>query len=192
MAWPHNEWSSYVSNAQGIAFLSFGLIIVGGGGSFPIPYDVRVGVDNGNGELGTLTSPSLSNVRQGILYGGDGDQYTGTLYIAPSPTGEIWKDVRQAGEEFRQVLWGTMVSTSTYLAGVPCEATSPEDRQQLNRNNVMPEKPVSIAVLNADYVLLGSPRPRAEITWEGYTFLIYATNSDPADATVDMRCLLKT
>lgn len=180
-----------MSNAQGIAFLSFGLIIVGGGGSFPIPYDVRVGVDNGNGQLGTLTSPSPSNVRQGVLYGGDGDQYEGTLYVQPDFTGDAWKDARQYTEEFRQQLWGTMVSNSTFPAGVPCEATSPEDRSPLQRNNVMPEKPVSIAVLNADYVSLGSPGPRKEIQWEGLTFMIYAINADPADATVDMRCLFK-
>lgn len=75
-----------MSNAQGIAFLSFGLIIVGGGGSFPDPYNVRFGVDNGNGDLGTLTSPAQGDVRQGVKYGGDGTQYTGTLF-APAPSG---------------------------------------------------------------------------------------------------------
>lgn len=79
-----------MSNAQGIAFLSFGLIIVGGGGSFPDPYNVRFGVDNGNGDLGTLTSPTQSDVRQGVRYGGDGTQYTGTLYVSSSGGITTW------------------------------------------------------------------------------------------------------
>lgn len=55
----------------------------------------------------------------------------------------------------------------------------------------MPEKPVTITVLNADYVLLGSPSIRAQVTWEGLVFQIYAINNDPADATVDLRCIFK-
>lgn len=68
-----------------LAVISHGLLGVGGTGTYPDPYDVRYGVDNGNGELGTLTSPSPSNVRDGIQYGGDGNQYTGTLAIPSNP-----------------------------------------------------------------------------------------------------------
>lgn len=80
-----------MSNAQAVAFASFGLI-VSSSGSFPSPYDVRFGVDNGEGELGTLTSPSPANVRSGIQYGGDGDQYTGTLYVPSSSGGNTWTE----------------------------------------------------------------------------------------------------
>lgn len=70
------------------AVLSHGLFITGGT-TFPDPYDVRFGVDNGDGQLGTLTSPLVANVRLGIQYGGDGNQYTGTLYVAGT-TGDRW------------------------------------------------------------------------------------------------------
>lgn len=74
------------------AALSQGLFGVGGSGSFPSTYDVRVGVDNGGGSLGTLTSPAVGNVRQGIQYGGDGDQYTGTLVVPAAPSGNEFID----------------------------------------------------------------------------------------------------
>lgn len=96
-----------MSNAQGVAALSFGLIIIGGGGSFPIPYDVRFGVDNGAGELGTLTSPIPANVRAGILYGGDGTQYLGTLYVQSASGGITWTD------EMRS-LWEDEVADSEF------------------------------------------------------------------------------
>lgn len=100
-----------------------------------------------------------------------------------------WQSVRLYQEDFRQRLWGTLVTGR--LATVPCEATSPEDRSPLQRNNVMPEKPVIITVKNADYALMGSPSIRDSITWETLVFQIYAINDDPADATVDMRCVYK-
>ena len=80
-----------MSNAQGVAFLSFGLLATGGVSVYASPYDVRVGIDNGNGEIGTLTSPAESDVRAGVEYGGDGDQYTGTLYI-PGQGGTSWTE----------------------------------------------------------------------------------------------------
>lgn len=100
-----------------------------------------------------------------------------------------WQDVRLASEDFRQGLWGTQVSGR--IATVPCEATSPEDKSPLQRNNVMPEKPVIITVKNADYLLMGSPSVRDSITWEGIVFQVYAINDDPSDATVDIRCVYK-
>lgn len=62
------------------------------GGSFPSPYDVRLGVDNGQGQLGTLTSPIPATVLIGTTYGGNGDQYTGTLYVPSSVGGTSWTD----------------------------------------------------------------------------------------------------
>lgn len=100
-----------------------------------------------------------------------------------------WQDVRLATEDFRQDLWGTLVTGST--STVPCEATSPEDKKPLQRNNVMPERPVIITVTNADYLLMGSPALRDIVTWNEDIYMIYAINDDPADATVDMRCILK-
>ena len=60
----------------------------------PNPYDVRFGVDNGAGFPGTLTSPATGDVRIGVEYGGDGDQYTGTLVVScPVPTlPESWTE----------------------------------------------------------------------------------------------------
>lgn len=72
-----------------IAVLSQGLFA--GDGANPIPYDVRFGVSYGNGEVGTLTSPTAANVRQGVQYGGDGTQYTGTLSFNSS-SGNSWED----------------------------------------------------------------------------------------------------
>lgn len=86
------------------AALSHGMF-VGNGSGFPIPYDVRSGVDNGNGEAGTLTSPAVGNVRSGVQYGGDGTQYTGTLNFTTSAgdswtddMGELFNDMRADGE----------------------------------------------------------------------------------------------
>lgn len=76
-------------SAQTIAILSAGLIF---SGDFPDPFDVRFGVDNGNGELGTLTSPSPSDVRLGVEYGGDGTQYTGLLNVPGIVTGFTFSD----------------------------------------------------------------------------------------------------
>lgn len=101
-----------------------------------------------------------------------------------------WESVREYSEVFRQSLWGTMVAVAG-LNPVPCEASTPEDRAPLQRSDVMPEKPVTITVLNADYAALGSPKLRSLLQWEGLVFQIYAINDDPADATVDMRCNLK-
>jgi hypothetical protein len=72
-----------------IATLSHGLIV---SGTFPAPFDVRDGVDNGSGNPGTLTSPAPADVRNGTQYGGDGDQYTGTLNTPPAPSGNEWAD----------------------------------------------------------------------------------------------------
>jgi hypothetical protein len=47
----------------------------------PDPYDVRLGVDNGNGEPGTLTSPAEADVEVGVSYGGDGTEFTGTIVL---------------------------------------------------------------------------------------------------------------
>lgn len=47
----------------------------------PDPFDVRLGVDNGNGDPGTLTSPAQGDVEVGVQYGGDGTQYTGTVVL---------------------------------------------------------------------------------------------------------------
>lgn len=102
-----------------------------------------------------------------------------------------WQDVRLYQEQYRQRLWGTLVTGR--LATVPCEATGPESTKPLQRNDVMPHKPVIITVTNSDFLLMGSPTMRDEITWEGNTtLLIYGVTDDPRDATVDFRCFLKT
>lgn len=81
-------------SAQTIAILSAGLIF---SGDFPAPFDVRFGVDNGEGELGTLTSPSQADVRLGVEYGGDGTQYTGLLNVPGVVTSfsfaDNWTDI---------------------------------------------------------------------------------------------------
>lgn len=105
-----------MSNAQAVAFASFGMIIIGGGGSFPSTYDVRFGVDNGNGELGTLTSPAEADVRQGKQYGGDGDQYTGTLQVPAAPSGNEFIDCFNELLDAQADAWGFRPTAS--VAGV--------------------------------------------------------------------------
>ncbi len=81
------------------AFLFFGLFSSGAGSAVD-PYDVRFGVDNGDGELGTLTSPAVYDVLRGVRYGGDGVQYTGTLFAPAVPSSNrfvnAWRRLYQA------------------------------------------------------------------------------------------------
>lgn len=81
-----------MSNQQAVAFASFGLFVDATPADFPSTYDVRFGVDNGEGDLGTLTSPTPANVRSGVQYGGDGNQYTGTLYVPSASGGLTWTE----------------------------------------------------------------------------------------------------
>lgn len=53
---------------------------------YPLQADVQSGVTYGDGTYtGTLTLPSTSNVLEGIQYGGDGTEFTGTLVEEECP-----------------------------------------------------------------------------------------------------------
>jgi len=92
-----------------IAVMSHGIFVTSGPTTAPSPFDVRVGVDNGDGDLGTLTSPPVYDVRAGVQYGGDGTQYTGTLYVPSASGGNSWT------EEMLE-LWHDEAAESEFMA----------------------------------------------------------------------------
>lgn len=119
-----------MSNAQAVAFLSLGLIIPESV-TPPIPYDVRSGVDNGAGQPGTLTSPSEADVEAGVQYGGDGDQYTGTLYVPQPSSGSAvvlrWKRLydaqsRDLGEYIVATIAGFCISKPAIISAIDIDA----------------------------------------------------------------------
>ncbi len=71
-----------------------------GSGNYAVVTDVRVGVDRGDGEIGTLTLPTASDVREGIDYGGDGTELEGTLVVATVtvPVAVVGHDVKRKTE----------------------------------------------------------------------------------------------
>jgi hypothetical protein len=110
------------------AFLFFGLFDAE---TAPIPYDVRIDVDCGNGELGTLTSPSPSDVRRGVLYGGDGAQYRGLLIAPPAPTSNqyinAWNALYQAQiSTLGQYILATVEGYGTDIKAVISDVTLSE------------------------------------------------------------------
>lgn len=98
-----------------------------------------------------------------------------------------WLDARKTQEEFRQTQWGITIEFNGLQA--TCEGTSPEARNEMQRTSLMPERPVSFTLLNADFTRLGISL-RSVVKSGGYEFQVFAINDDPADATVDIRCTL--
>lgn len=186
-----------MSNAQGIAFLSFGLIIEGSSGDFPSPYDVRFGVDNGEGDLGTLTSPSASDVRSGVQYGGAGTQYTGTLYIPGSSDGtwtedalELWHDqVAEFGDE---------ATYQGYTFDVIKNPIRSQNRMTITSYDKQADTWIDALrtdlVTNGLYALLTSERtpvPRPVVTVDSIQFEVLALeNDDTTQPSVRMSCMI--
>lgn len=156
--------------------------------AFPNPSDVRLGVDNGNGQLGTLTSPAPGNVRSGVQYGGDGTQYTGTLSV-PSYDATSWRAARRIAFAAELVTFGTTVTGNTVT--VPAICTSKEYILEMRRNDMFPQRPCIFSVLREDYVAMGSPDSRGTVTSLGFTFQINGVGDDDADATIDLRCVYR-
>lgn len=92
------------------AFLFYGLFA--SAITAPSPYDVRAGVDTGDGDLGTLTSPAIGDVRQGVSYGGGGTQYTGTLFAPALPSSNRFVTA-----------WDRLYEQQTYALGEAILAT---------------------------------------------------------------------
>lgn len=99
-----------------------------------------------------------------------------------------WLDVRERQEEFRQTLWGITLEFNGLTA--TCEGTSPEQTSELQRTSLMPNRPVTFSLLNADFARLGI-KLRDVVKSGGLNFQVYAISDDPADATTDIRCTYK-
>jgi hypothetical protein len=73
-------------------WVSAGLLVDTSGG-FPLlpAIDVRSGTDIGNGILGVLSLPVISTVEQGVQYGANSTEFTGTLngYVPKFKLGDI-------------------------------------------------------------------------------------------------------
>ncbi len=121
-----------------IAVLSQGLIV---SGDFPDPYDVRFGVDNGDGDLGTLTSPAAADVRLDVQYGGGGNQYTGAL-VAPNYT---------SGDTFTGV-WPLLYEAQTAALGVAIVVTI---------DGYCTSKPAVISEIAVDDIYVDGPHAEA-------------------------------
>lgn len=112
-----------MSNPQAVAFASFGLILLGGGGDFPEESDVRSGVAYDTGLVGNLTLPVPAQVLQGVQYGGEGDEFTGTAPqvvvnpppACPAPTPSTGSAAIRA--------WEALYRAQTYQVGSAYRAT---------------------------------------------------------------------
>lgn len=187
-----------MSNAQGIAFLSFGLIVTGAApGDFPSPYDVRIGVDNGEGDLGTLTSPAVGDVRSGIAYGGAGTQYAGTLFV-PSGGDTTWT-------EDALELWHDQVlefgDTATYQGSTFDVIKNPiRSRVQMQLTSYDKQADTWIDALRSDLVTNGlyalvnsptTPTPRPRVTVDSVQYEVLALeNDDTTQPSVRLSCMI--
>lgn len=184
-----------MSNAQAVAFLSFGLI-VSGSATFPSPYDVRFGVDNGEGQLGTLTSPATYDVRIGVQYGGNGTQYTGTLYVAPSGVITTWT---QDALELWEDLVAEFGARATYQAWTfDCVRNPIKQGFSMELAGYNTKADTIIDMLRTQAVLMGlyglkqenPPTKRPILTSDGYTFQVMSMeNDDTAQPSVRFMCL---
>lgn len=100
----------------------------------------------------------------------------------------IWKSTRRAAELKRQSLFGTSLTFNNIT--VTCTATSKEGRNKIERNDIMPEKPVVFTLLVEDFRRLGIGL-RSVVESLGLKFQVYAIQDDDADATTDLRCTLQ-
>lgn len=144
-------------------------------GTYPDPYDVRFGVDNGNGQLGTLTLPATGNVRLGIQYGGDGTQYTGTLYVASG--GGDWTETML---DLWHEQWRIYGTTATYGADTFHCIKDPVKKGFTMTQNAMDGKSMTIldmlrtdAIANGLYAIAQSnpatKRPIVTVSGKDYT-----------------------
>ncbi len=108
----------------------YGLVYGSTSGAFPIPYDVRVGVVTGS-DVGTLTSPAVSDVRRGVQYGGDGDQYAGTLQVPATPSGNEFIDSFNELLDAQADAWGFRPTASVAGVTVDILAEVPTTGQSL-------------------------------------------------------------
>jgi hypothetical protein len=104
-----------------------------------------------------------------------------------------WQSVRRSAFLQMVVLWPISI---TYKAVAPpsgCIATSTAIELEMQRNDMMPKKPVTFSILREDFLVFQSAgmAPRETIQSYGSDFQIYGILDDPSDATVDLRCTFK-
>lgn len=176
----------------------------GTSGTPPIPYDVRVGVDNGNGQLGTLTSPAVGSVIAGVKYGGDGTQYTGTFSIpvfivSPpiQPAPSTWTD--DSGSLFLD-LWREFGAFLMYFPGgaypIRCVKTPLDMSYEIEVSGATKLADTQIDVLRSEAKTSGfyndleqNPRnKRPLVTVEGQTFQVLQFQDDAADDAIKLIC----
>ena len=184
-----------MSNAQGIAFLSFGLIIPSGGGDYPIEYDVRLGVNYDSGLTGNLVLPEPGQVQTGIQYGGAGTQYTGTLTpltttIIQEPltiAGTTWYAQRLRAFERQLEINGTTLSYKG--ATIRCLAPSKEQRKEIQRTDYVGQRQATFTIARTDYERYKLDS-KSTFTSVGSKFMIESILDDDADPHVDLVCNL--
>lgn len=165
-----------------LAVLSHGLFVTGSG-DFPIPFDVRYGVDNGEGELGTLTSPAPNNVRRGVQYGGDGNQYIGTLYVRSAGATTWTEDALELWND--QVLeYGTTMEYDAWT--FPCIKNPINSMFAMTQTGYDQQADTTIDMLRSDAVTSGlyalvqsNPQTKRPIvTIEGIRFTVLRLEND--------------
>lgn len=161
-------------------------------------YDVRLGVDNGAGVPGTLTSPSTGDVRIGVEYGGDGDQYTGTLVVAPLPvSADDWTG--DMAEVFSDSVteWGDVLVYNGFQ--ISCEKTEFGIRFSMEVSGSNRTADTAIDVLRSDAIGIGLYAPataqdpaikRPVVTVDGQLFQVLEFKDDiAADPTIKLLCV---
>lgn len=179
----------------------FGLVwgSTGGGGNPPSPFDVRVGVDNGAGSLGTLTSPSQGVVLSGIQYGGGGTQYTGSLVIP----GTVPKPIDTWTQDMADVFSDSLVEWGDFLSyggnRIPCQKTNLTIEYEMQVSGANRLVDTSIDVLRSDAISIGLYTPdiqdnpttkRPIVTVDGMKFQVIQFKDDiVSDPTIKMMCV---
>lgn len=98
-----------------------------------------------------------------------------------------WALARERGEQKRQELYPTSLTFNGIQ--VTCTGTSKEGSNKLERNDIMPERPVVFTLLSQDFARL-QIHLRSVVESIGLKFQVFAIQEDDADATVDLRCTL--
>lgn len=159
-----------------ISVLSIGLL--GGGGSgFPDPFDVRLGVDNGDGDLGTLTSPPPNVVLKGQQYGGGGTQYAGTLFVFqpetnPTETVEAWEELYDAQTESI----GYEMTAVVGIITAACIASEANLNEILKAGGLAEAGGITLQMRASDFANVPPPKLTTAVTALGQDLVVLSAN----------------